>query len=319
MVNNPVLSVCLITYNHQNYITQAIESVLKQKTNFKYEIIIADDFSIDNTREILIYFKNKYPDIIKLILRDKNLGAHKNWMDLLFLPNTKYISYLEGDDFWIDELKLQKQFDFLERNKDFVLCAANSVKIKDNIILNNDDSKTYSRNTILNSINLLVDFTFNPIPSAGILFRKSILEKLDFSFIQKCTFGDWPLLIEFSQKGKIYFFSEVFSAYRITEKGHHTGVNTKEQKRRIIEFYNNVSYKYPELSVICQQQVDKVLDEFSEYIGYEWGVFFTKKLEDQKKYLTSRSAILDNNSLFSIFKLLFIKFLNKNRQFIINF
>ena len=111
----PLLSVCLITYNHNKYIREAIESILMQKVNFTWELIIADDFSTDGTREIVLEYKEKYPDFIKLILQEKNVGATRNWIDLIIAPKSKYIAYFEGDDYWTNPYKLQKQRDFIYR------------------------------------------------------------------------------------------------------------------------------------------------------------------------------------------------------------
>lgn len=88
-----------------------------QKTDFDWDLVIADDFSTDGTREIIMDYKSRYPDKIKLIFQKQNVGARQNWFDLLFSPDSKYIAYLEGDDYWIDKLKLQKQVDLLEKNQ----------------------------------------------------------------------------------------------------------------------------------------------------------------------------------------------------------
>ena len=118
----PLLSVCLITYNHVKYIEQAIEGVMLQQVNFPWELIIADDCSTDGTREIVLRYQKKYPEIIKLILQEKNTGPTQNFMDLITYPSSKYIAYFEGDDYWTDPLKLQKQVDFLEANEDYSIC-----------------------------------------------------------------------------------------------------------------------------------------------------------------------------------------------------
>ena len=118
-MKTPLLSVCLLTYNHVNYIRQAVESVLMQKVDFDFEFIIADDFSTDGTRDILLEYQIKYPDLIKLVLREKNYGAVNNWLKLLPVPRGKYMAYLEGDDYWFHEGKLQKQINFLENNQEY--------------------------------------------------------------------------------------------------------------------------------------------------------------------------------------------------------
>ena len=121
----PFLSVCLITYNHEKYLKQAIEGVLMQHVNFEIELIIADDFSTDATRSIIEEYRVKHPKIIKPILQAKNIGAANNWMDLMEAPVGKYVAYQDGDDYWTDPLKLQKQVDFLESHPDAVMCFTN--------------------------------------------------------------------------------------------------------------------------------------------------------------------------------------------------
>ncbi|MDF1549683.1 MAG: glycosyltransferase, partial [Bacteroidales bacterium] len=116
------LSVCMITYNHEKYIGQAIEGVLMQKTNFDIELLIGEDFSNDNTRNICMGYKNKYPDKIKLLLREKNIGMMRNFIQTLNTCKGKYIALCDGDDYWTDPLKLQKQVDFLEANPEYALC-----------------------------------------------------------------------------------------------------------------------------------------------------------------------------------------------------
>lgn len=108
----------MITYNHVDYIRGAIESVLMQKVNFTWELIIADDYSTDGSRQIILEYQRNYPKEIRLVLQKRNVGPGKNWEDLLLASKSKYIAYFEGDDYWLDPLKLQKQIDFLENNNE---------------------------------------------------------------------------------------------------------------------------------------------------------------------------------------------------------
>ena len=127
-MNNPTLSICLIAYNHKEFINKAIDGILMQETNFDWNLIVADDFSTDGTRDILLDYKNKFPTKIELILQEKNVGAAQNWIDLMKAPRSKYIAYLEGDDYWTDPLKLQKQVDFLEANPEYAMTFHNITK-----------------------------------------------------------------------------------------------------------------------------------------------------------------------------------------------
>ena len=126
------VSVCLITYNQSKYIGRAIDSVLSQVVSYSWELIIADDFSTDGTRGILLEYKKRYPEVIRLILQEKNVGPGRNWIDLISTPASKYFAYFEGDDYWIDPLKLQKQIDFLEANPGFTACFHNVQKVDEN-------------------------------------------------------------------------------------------------------------------------------------------------------------------------------------------
>ena len=120
---NIMVSVIIISYKQEKYIRDAIDSVLSQKVNFKYELLLADDCSNDGTLEIMSDYVKKYPSIIKVLPRPVNLGASKNYLDALKKCSGKYIAVLEGDDYWIDDCKLQQQVDFLEKNDDFICVA----------------------------------------------------------------------------------------------------------------------------------------------------------------------------------------------------
>ena len=122
-MNNIKVSVIVLTYNHEKYIRQALDSILMQKVDFQYEILIGDDASTDKTADILQEYKNKYPDIIKLYLNKINLGATRNAYNLLMSAQGEYLATCEGDDYWIDENKLKIQIDFLDNNKEFIGCT----------------------------------------------------------------------------------------------------------------------------------------------------------------------------------------------------
>lgn len=121
----PLLCVDMITYNQEAYIEKAIESVLIQQTTFKFVLVIGEDCSTDATREIVKRYQKNHPDKIILKLPENNLGMLYNETSNVALCNSKYLAWLEGDDYWTDPLKLQKQVDFLEANPDYVLCFHN--------------------------------------------------------------------------------------------------------------------------------------------------------------------------------------------------
>ncbi len=114
LVKEPVVSVTMVTYNHEPYIAQAIEGVLQQKTNFPYELVVGEDCSTDDTRKIVLEYQKKHPNIIRVITSDHNVGASKNNCRIQKACRGKYIAYCDGDDYWHHPRKLQRQADYME-------------------------------------------------------------------------------------------------------------------------------------------------------------------------------------------------------------
>lgn len=111
--NNPMVSIIVITYGHEKYIREALDSILMQKVNFKYGFLVDEDCSPDATRIILKEYQRKHPGKFVMVYRDENIGGRKNALDLVSRAKGKYLAYLEGDDFWVCEDKLQKQVDIM--------------------------------------------------------------------------------------------------------------------------------------------------------------------------------------------------------------
>lgn len=126
MTEQPKVSVLMITYNHEAFIVQAVESVLMQETDFNIELVIGEDCSTDNTRAVLLDYVDRFPDRINLLLPEQNLGMNRNFVQTYEACRGEYIAILEGDDYWVDPYKLQKQVDFLDANPDYVLCHHNA-------------------------------------------------------------------------------------------------------------------------------------------------------------------------------------------------
>src|SRR5690554_6846745 len=130
----PIVSVCVQTYNHEKYIKECLEGILMQQTTFPFEIILGEDESSDGTREICKAYAEKYPDIIRLFLRsrkdviyvNKRPTGRFNLLENLKVTKGKYVAICEGDDYWTDPLKLQKQVDFLEGNSEYSMCFHNA-------------------------------------------------------------------------------------------------------------------------------------------------------------------------------------------------
>ncbi|WOK06293.1 glycosyltransferase [Imperialibacter roseus] len=209
---DPVLSICLITYNHEAYIRDALDGVFMQKVNFPFELIIADDFSTDGTREIIKEFKDKHPETIRLIFQERNVGPARNWMDLITSPLGKYIAYFEGDDFWTDPNKLQTQIDFLETNPTFVGCFHNTEERYEGdytkasfLYCNFSGAKEHT----------FSDITFsNAMPTCSVIFKNHLIDKYPDFFFQ-AKLGDWLLHLLNAQHGDYYYIPTVMAVHRL--------------------------------------------------------------------------------------------------------
>lgn len=241
-MEQPLLSVCIITYNHEKYIRDAIEGVLMQKVNFDFEIIIADDYSIDNTRKIILEYKEKYPGLFKLVFQIKNVGPAKNWLDLLSMSKSKYIAYFEGDDFWIDEMKLQNQIDFLENNIDYGLTYTNSAILKNDKILD----KTFGSDLLKTNL-----FEANCIPTLTVMFRTKYFHSFLSTFgeeLKEWIIGDYPFWLWFYCNSKIKYIDFISSVHRVVEGSASNRGNRlliKSEAFKISDFFLKW-YRFPE-------------------------------------------------------------------------
>lgn len=239
----PLLSVCLITYNHVKYIRDAIEGVLIQKVSFTWELIIADDFSTDGTREIILEYKAKYPNFIKLIFQKKNIGPTRSWLALLNAPKSKYIAYFEGDDYWTDPCKLQKQVNILEENPNFSLCFHNAIisdekSLKCVKLFNPPNQKKI--NTIEDVIRGWI------IPSASLMFRTELLTYPEW--IINVYNGDYAIELILADQGPCWYINEAMSIYRKNASGvssnpQNAHYNGYKKIRSTLKAFNNYSNK----------------------------------------------------------------------------
>jgi glycosyltransferase involved in cell wall biosynthesis len=197
----PLVSVWMVTYNHEKFIRQAIESVLMQVTDFQIEIIIGEDCSTDGTRKIIEELELQYPDIIKPIYHEKNVGAQRNAYEFC-LPELKgkYIACLEGDDYWTDPYKLQKQIDFLEADLSYIGYCHNfkiidsSNKTLDESFTDFQDKECIDTNDIIAGASIAAltvvfrnVFDQNPLPF--ITTKLGNQDKMLFSWLS--TFGNF--------------------------------------------------------------------------------------------------------------------------------
>jgi glycosyltransferase involved in cell wall biosynthesis len=228
-MNKPVVSICCLAYNHENYIAECLDGFIKQKTNFTFEVLIHDDASTDKTADIIREYEAKYPDIIKPIYQTENQFSKGVTVSRAYnFPRVKgkYIAMCEGDDYWTDPMKLQKQVDYLEGNNNCSLVFTNySIEYNNKEVINNEGISDYSFNGI---------FKVNPIRTVSICFRVNYLNDLICSLPKGYPFLDLSILLYMAIKGKIGLINENTCVYRY----HHSSMTHSrdiESKLKFIE------------------------------------------------------------------------------------
>ena len=239
---NVMVSVIVLTYNHEKYIRKALDSILMQNVNFKYEILIGDDASIDETPKILKEYQKRYPDMIRLWQREQNLGATQNAYELMNAARGNYIASCEGDDYWLTSNKLQKQVDFLEANLQYIGCA-HKCRIID------EDGISWKRERLRwvtnKRIYTLRDFRGLILPGqASTIVRRNIYcnPKYDYSIFVKAhpQIGDRTTTLIYAAQGDFYCFPDVMSCYRKRRKA--TSLTTQTYTQTIDSVWRDFLY-----------------------------------------------------------------------------
>ena len=242
-----MLSVVIISYKQVKYIREAIDSVLMQKVNFKYELLLADDCSQDGTLEIMKEYEKKYPKIIKVLERKNNLGGAKNHLDACSKAKGKYITTLEGDDYWSDKSKLQIQVDYLEKNEEFVAIShIQEGRNLDNVV-QGYFPKEVRKDTIIDDVN---DFIKNnkKYSSSSTLYinfykNKDLLKKYkDLSSFDPLI-GDAQMNIFLCSLGKIYIMNKPMMVYRMRNNDGNSNFNSSHSISEIEYRYMNIHVK----------------------------------------------------------------------------
>lgn len=245
----PLLSIYIPTFNHENYIKKAIESVLMQKTDYEFEVLIGEDCSTDRTRKILQKMQSTLPDNFKIFYRDHNMYNEMidNASDLRSRCKGKYIIALEGDDYWIDEYKLQKQIMFLESHPEYYAVCHNCV-IVDEYSCEKKESYPECKDTTYSIQHYCSDIM--PGQLTTFMYRNYLIDKyMNSSFIQARTPepGDRKLYYSFAINNlPIYCMQDRMTAYRhVTNKGSSFSANWTFDFDKEIDWFNvllNYSY-----------------------------------------------------------------------------
>ena len=264
----PLVSICVLAYNHEKYIRDAINGILSQKCGFNYEIVLSNDSSTDHTHEIIQDILNEHPMAyrIRYFNNEKNIGMISNFINTLENCNGKYIAICDGDDYWTDNLKLQKQIDFLENNLDYIACFHNAQVIENGKFTKPYHSWEENKNIDIRSLIVKGGGIF---PSSSIIYRNEI-DIPEFDFDIKA--GDTMLLYLILNKGMVFYLKDNMCIYRKHDQGVYSSI--KNDKKKIYDDIKsnlklNFHFKkmYPTLISYFNESTQNQLKRLSNNVG----------------------------------------------------
>lgn len=326
----PIVSVHMITYNHAPFIRKAIQGVLQQKTEFPFELIIGEDFSTDGTREIVYNFQMKYPEIIKVITSERNVGAKENSIRVFEACKGKYIAFCEGDDYWNNNRKLQKQITYMETHPEcgLIYSSYDVYHVKYNKYIK--DFIKYKKRLIPSDLSIAdVINGVSGILTCTTIIRKDMYKKVieadwDLLYNANNSIGDTQLWAEMASYGKIYYLAETLATHIITEES----VTRSNDIKKKLKF--EISAASIMLRLCDKHNIDKFIRKKHEDNYYYSNLqlsFFTKnslladeiRMKKGKFTLKEKLYYLGTKNFFLYYMLLlFIKirtfFMNKNYE-----
>ncbi len=298
MDKKPLVSICCLTYNHEKYIHDAIEGFLMQKANFEFEILIHDDASTDGTTEIIKEYEKKYPGLIKPIYQTENQwskGIKPFFKDLFPKAKGKYIALCEGDDYWVDPYKLQKQVDFMEANPKYGVVYTGIYRLFQN-------SNKLFPSKIHDSEYKFEDLIlFNPVYTLTTCIRKDLLDQYIHEInpeLKGWYSGDYPMWLYMSERSIIKSLPIRTAVYRVLEESASNSKNPckllyiSKYRHSVRTFYlkyfnkpkklkhevDLISYREPEMNAVKCRDVEYLKTIYKFYLSNKYFAlaFFVK-------------------------------------------
>lgn len=265
--NYPLVAIQCLVYNHEPYLRDCLNGFVSQQTNFPFVAIVHDDASTDKSATIIREFAEKYPDIIIPIYEQENL-YRKTDGSLIKTVNAaidktgcEYIAICEGDDYWIDPLKLQKQVDVLEANKELMACVTNTCMVDNmgNLLKAKRENVVQGNKEGIYNIYDFFKVPQHQYPTATIVYRAQHLDEIrrKFRHTENAFLGDWTLWIIIHSYGSFYYLDEVTAAYRVNPTSLTHTVNrvarAKASSYICSRLADTLEDRYPDLSKMLRK------------------------------------------------------------------
>lgn len=286
-MNNPKISIIVLTYNHEKYLRQCIDNILNQEVNVDYEVLIGNDKSPDNTEKILNEYAKKYPEKIKPINRVVNIGATNNFYDLICRAKGDFITSIETDDYWTDKTKLQKLYDFLLDNSDYVGVFHSVTEVDENGV----ELSKYPRKNLkkyvdeIKSIEEFLKLSIKDNLSQVFhiqslffrnVFKRSISRDLEKYMTSTKMICDLNTKLFVLSKGKIKFIDKDMGVYRRIRKK--DGTSFSSQNQRFI--FNETSVLWETINKFYEYKYNKVIIKIKKIIKINY--FFNLRIINEK-------------------------------------
>lgn len=298
----PIVSIRCITYNHEPYIAKTLNSFLMQETIFPFEIVIHDDASTDKTAEIIREYEQKFPKIIKPIYEIENQYSKKDGSLAKIVNsacNGKYIALCEGDDYWCDTNKLQKQVDFLETFPEYIACVHKCREF---------NCQTNQFEASFPHIGTEQDLPIEKVILGGggfwgtntTVYRREVLQDFRNTYWKLSPVGDYPLALSLASRGKIHYFPQEMSVYRVFAKGswssrtmlgpeaysrRHTHISKMRESLKAFDEYTEKKY-----TDVIQEKMD--LNDFNLYWDFgKWTLLKTTSHYKQRSFIGKLKAL----------------------------
>ena len=282
MENEIKISVICLAYNHEKYIRKCLDGFVMQKTNFKYEVLINDDCSTDNTAQIIREYEEKYPDIIKPIYQTENQhskGVKITRQILLPLAKGKYVAFCEGDDYWCDESKLQTQFDAMEANPNCKMCVHKVLRISEDGAPTQITYPRFQQKTgVINGEDFIYKTIIYSFQTSSYVFNAEAFKNLfqdTPEFARIAPVGDECYVLYFGSIGDVYYIDKVMSCYRNWSIGSWSSRHRADNKKNIDAIY----------------KIIRMFEEFNKYSSYAYNTAIQKRINKRR----IRALFLERN------------------------